>query len=458
MESLGTCVPTLDRTSPVPLHAQLHDYLRDQVVAGVIPRGSTLPTVRQIMTQTSTSLATVQRAIRDLQGEGLIQGGRGRPLRVCAGAPATKRPARPQEITFDHWDMHEEARRRLANLFSSRHPGCRIIERAVDADFHSICTSTPRPVTEDLADMAEPLRRMTGRDPATDALLSGCWIGGRIPLIPTGPNTAVILYNRDLLERADEPAPDERWSWRDYLACGQRVMRTTDGLRSFACDPSIAKFGPVLWSLGGDFLSADGSRCLLDSEPAVEACELLRSLIGAVPGTSTNAAMIAGAVGAFQEGRAVFLFAGTGGCAQVRKQQRFRFGATPPPGGVSYKMLMGFGLRATAADSALHKDFAEAIFLTAHLPYAEEPSPLSLRPDHSDDEVNEVFARTFARARTPFDRLPPERLSPRLDAVTALVDRGVRRMAESDRPARELMRELAADVNFAIEEGVHGRM
>lgn len=458
MESVSTCVPTLDRTSPVPLHAQLHDYLHKQVVSGAIPRGSALPTVRQIMTQTSTSLATVQRAIRDLQGEGLIQGGRGRPLRVCAGTPATKRPPRAQEISFDHWDMHEEAKRRLANLFSSRHPGCRIVERAVDADFHSICTSTPRPITDDLADMTEPLRRMTGRDPATDVLLSACRIDGRIPLIPTGPNTAVILYNRDVLERAGEPAPDGRWSWRDYLACARRVSQRVSGLLSFACDPSIAKFGPVLWSLGGDFLSADGSRCTLDSEPAVEACELLRRLTGAIPDTSACVAMIAGAVGAFQEGRSPFLFAGAGGCAQVRRRQSFRLGAAPPPGGVSYRMLMGFGLRATAADSALHRDFAEAIFLTAHLPYAEEPSPLSLRPDHEDDEVNKVFAQTFARARTLFDCLPAERLSPRLDAVTALVDRGVRRMAESDRPSRELMRELAADVDFAIQQGVYGRM
>lgn len=458
LRDAGSCVPTLDRTSPIPLHAQLHDHLRKQISAGAIPEGSVLPTVREIMTQTSTSLATVQRAIRDLQGEGLVQGGRGRPLRVCAGTPTPRRVARTQEISFDHWDMNVDARRRLANLFGSRHPGVRIVERAVDADFISVSAERPRALMDDLADLSGPLREMTGRDPESDTLLGSFRAGGRIAIIPTGPNTAAVLYNRDLLEGAGEALPHEGWTWEDYLACGRRVSERLSGARGFVTDASISKFGPVLWSMGGSFLTTDGSRCTLGEDVAVEAGELFRRLVGPSPDASSSQAMITGTVGAFQESRAAFLFAGAGGCALIRRRATFRFGALPPPGGVSYRMLVGFGLRAAAADSALHRDFAEAILLTAHRPYLEEPSPLSLRPDHGDDEVNRVFARTFATARTLFDELPPGLLTRRFDSVVALVDRGVRRMAGSDRPVREMMRELAADVDFAIQEDAHGRM
>lgn len=58
---------------PETLHHQLSRQLRSQILAGQLPEGTRLPSIRKMATEQKVSIVTVQRAYIDLEREGLIQ-------------------------------------------------------------------------------------------------------------------------------------------------------------------------------------------------------------------------------------------------------------------------------------------------------------------------------------------------------------------------------------------------
>lgn len=59
-------------------HQEIADYLRDEIFAGRIPVGESLPSEAELCTQFKTSRGPVRQAVATLRGEGLISSGRGR--------------------------------------------------------------------------------------------------------------------------------------------------------------------------------------------------------------------------------------------------------------------------------------------------------------------------------------------------------------------------------------------
>lgn len=69
---------TIDETSPVPLAEQVRLGLRRAIAGGELGPGDPLPTVRALAGDLGLSLATVARAYRQLESEGLLATVRGR--------------------------------------------------------------------------------------------------------------------------------------------------------------------------------------------------------------------------------------------------------------------------------------------------------------------------------------------------------------------------------------------
>jgi len=65
-----------------PLHAQVADELRGQIVRGELPVGSTLPSEARLCARFDASRGTIRSALATLRHEGLIGGGQGRPPTV----------------------------------------------------------------------------------------------------------------------------------------------------------------------------------------------------------------------------------------------------------------------------------------------------------------------------------------------------------------------------------------
>ena len=62
----------LDKDSPVPLHVQLRDLLREQILSGTLPPHTQLPSERELCLQYGVSRITVRQALGELSHEGLI--------------------------------------------------------------------------------------------------------------------------------------------------------------------------------------------------------------------------------------------------------------------------------------------------------------------------------------------------------------------------------------------------
>ena len=62
----------ISNQSELPIYAQIKEQLREQILNGRIPEGSTLPSIRQLAKEVGVSVITTTRAYSDLEAEGFI--------------------------------------------------------------------------------------------------------------------------------------------------------------------------------------------------------------------------------------------------------------------------------------------------------------------------------------------------------------------------------------------------
>ncbi len=73
----------LDYRDARPIYAQIVDGLRSQILAGVLPAGERLPSVRELAGELTINPNTIQRAYRELENAGLIATVPGKGCFVC---------------------------------------------------------------------------------------------------------------------------------------------------------------------------------------------------------------------------------------------------------------------------------------------------------------------------------------------------------------------------------------
>lgn len=62
----------ISNQSELPIYAQIKEQLKEQILNGQIPEGSTLPSIRQLAKEVGVSVITTTRAYSDLEAEGFI--------------------------------------------------------------------------------------------------------------------------------------------------------------------------------------------------------------------------------------------------------------------------------------------------------------------------------------------------------------------------------------------------
>ena len=72
----------LNEHSDEPLHTQLTRRLRDAILAGRLPGGTPLPSIRELARDAKVSIITAQRTLTDLELEGLVDVRRGKGFHV----------------------------------------------------------------------------------------------------------------------------------------------------------------------------------------------------------------------------------------------------------------------------------------------------------------------------------------------------------------------------------------
>jgi GntR family transcriptional regulator len=58
--------------SELPIYAQITEQIREQILTGVVPEGTVLPSIRALAREIGVSVITTTRAYGDLQKEGFI--------------------------------------------------------------------------------------------------------------------------------------------------------------------------------------------------------------------------------------------------------------------------------------------------------------------------------------------------------------------------------------------------
>ena len=73
---------TLSKESPTPLYFQLHQLLKNCILDGTFPKGTQLPTEKQLSREFGISRITAKRSLDELSEEGLVERHRGKGTHV----------------------------------------------------------------------------------------------------------------------------------------------------------------------------------------------------------------------------------------------------------------------------------------------------------------------------------------------------------------------------------------
>ena len=101
---------TLDYRDARPIYIQICDSIREQILTGILQEGDRLPSVRELAVELTINLNTIQRAYRQLEGDGWIVSVPGKGSFVCATASAAS--AQAQEL----WRELDALQRKMAQL------------------------------------------------------------------------------------------------------------------------------------------------------------------------------------------------------------------------------------------------------------------------------------------------------------------------------------------------------
>ena len=143
--------------------------------------------------------------------------------------------------------------------------------------------------------------------PFWPSLLSALSLDGELHAIPNHAHygTTVYYYNKDLFEAAGAPLPTPEWTTTELTASAKAITNAPEtwGLRLTGGGPE--HMGQYLRTFGGNFMSEDGTSCLLNEEGSVAALrwmydQLFTEMVDpCVCGDQSRDNFVAGQVGTF---------------------------------------------------------------------------------------------------------------------------------------------------------------
>jgi len=101
--------------------------------------------------------------------------------------------------------------------------------------------------------------------------------------IPWLIGSRVLFYNRDLFRRGGLDPNEPPETWDDLLKCARQIDAVGEDVYGFGMNAGeryvlYKKFMPFAWSAGGQILSDDLTRCVIDSPQNLEALKFYLSL------------------------------------------------------------------------------------------------------------------------------------------------------------------------------------
>jgi multiple sugar transport system substrate-binding protein len=96
--------------------------------------------------------------------------------------------------------------------------------------------------------------------------------------LPAAITPAVMFYNRDLFTAGGVAEPALGWTWDDWLADAQKLTASSGGQIS-RYGTATGAWSAMVWGNGGELVSPDGKRILLDSPEAAAGVQFAADMI-----------------------------------------------------------------------------------------------------------------------------------------------------------------------------------
>ncbi|WP_214110159.1 ABC transporter substrate-binding protein [Acrocarpospora catenulata] len=98
--------------------------------------------------------------------------------------------------------------------------------------------------------------------------------------LPASFSTVVLLYNKDLFDKAGIPAPTADWTWAEEQAAAEKLTDKKAGVYGDFQPVQFFEFYKTLKQAGGEFLTADGTKTAFNSPAGIKATTWLVSKVG----------------------------------------------------------------------------------------------------------------------------------------------------------------------------------
>lgn len=128
--------------------------------------------------------------------------------------------------------------------------------------------------------LLEPLDDLVAQLPVEDispAAWSASNFKGVQYAVPNRSGPGVYYYNKTVFDKAGVPYPTDDWDYAQFLDIAKKLTIPGEqhgvGVPADISDPSnvTTMFAPMLWAMGGDFLTPDGSAPLINNAEGVAA-------------------------------------------------------------------------------------------------------------------------------------------------------------------------------------------
>ena len=96
--------------------------------------------------------------------------------------------------------------------------------------------------------------------------------------LPTDATPQVSFYHQDLFEAAGVAVPAPGWTWDDWASAAKKLTVRSGGTIS-RYGTTLTQWAAMVWSNGGELLSADGKQTLLDQPAAAEGVQFAADMI-----------------------------------------------------------------------------------------------------------------------------------------------------------------------------------
>jgi multiple sugar transport system substrate-binding protein len=134
-----------------------------------------------------------------------------------------------------------------------------------------------------MTDITDQVEALPFADKLSRAHMALAARDGRQYAVPFSAESSFLLYNKALFRRAGLDPEQPPRSWAEIEAAAKKITALGDGIKGFyfsgACGGcNIFTFAPYIFASGGEVLSPDGSKALLDTPPVRNALSFYRRM------------------------------------------------------------------------------------------------------------------------------------------------------------------------------------